>query len=183
MHQLPDKFWKASVAVWGQAYLCSVWKLFSRRLRFPDNHCFCHQHVGVLLLGLLYRHSKGLQGTWSVKIHTTFLAFCNFHSSHLMLVHVVIPCYYNPFLNSSLWVASFHSLRNKKINKSKNNSLQNITIVSAIKKKKTKLHQHWCFCSQHIILSKNLLLAEGNVWNELVFFFLKGQRLTILLFY
>lgn len=66
MHQLPDKFLKASVAAWGQAYLCSVWKLFSRGLRFPDNHCFCHQHVRVLLLGLLYRHSKGLQGTWSV---------------------------------------------------------------------------------------------------------------------
>lgn len=62
-----------SAAVWGQAYLWSVWELLRRRLRFPDNHCFCHQHVGVLLLGLLYRHGEGLQWAYSVNIRTTFL--------------------------------------------------------------------------------------------------------------
>lgn len=68
-----------SAAVWGQAYLWSVWELLRRRLRFPDNHCFCHQHVGVLLLGLLYRHSKGLQWAHSVNIRTTFL-FLSLHT-------------------------------------------------------------------------------------------------------
>lgn len=99
-------------AVWGRAYLCSVRKLLRWRLRFPDNHCFCHQHVGVLLLGLLYRHSKGLQGPQCQRSHNVPIPVTP-HVSHLMLVHVIIPRDDDPLLNPSLRVASFHSLRNE----------------------------------------------------------------------
>lgn len=59
--------------------LCFLLQLLSGRLCFPDNHCFCHQHVGVLLLGLLDCHGEGL-----------------------MLVHIIISCDYNPFLDPGL---------------------------------------------------------------------------------
>lgn len=49
---------------------------------------------------------------------------------HLMLVHIIISCDYNPFLDSGLRVASFHSLRSthstkrNKLNKSWDNFQQ-----------------------------------------------------------
>lgn len=64
----------------GRSGLCLLLlQLLSGRLCFPDNHCFCHQHVRVLLLGLLDCHGEGL-----------------------MLVHIIISCDYNPFLDSGL---------------------------------------------------------------------------------
>lgn len=62
-----------------QSGLCILLQLLSGRLCFPDNHCFRHQHVGVLLLGLLDCHGEGL-----------------------MLVHIIVACDYNPFLNPGL---------------------------------------------------------------------------------
>lgn len=34
--------------------------LLVRRLCFPDDHCLSHQHVGMLLLGLLDGHGESL---------------------------------------------------------------------------------------------------------------------------
>lgn len=60
--------------------LCFLLEVLGGRLRFPDDHGFCHQHVRMLLLGLLDRHGERLEtermfSVWTWSGVVTFVEF------------------------------------------------------------------------------------------------------------
>lgn len=82
------------------------------RFRFPDNNRLGHLHVRMLLLRLLDCNSQSLVEN-SDRQSEQIYKRADDARPYLLLVHVVVPCDYDPLLDPRLRVASFHRLQHK----------------------------------------------------------------------